>query len=108
VSRQQARLGSEIARARALAGLSQAALAGRLGVHRVTVNRWERGLQSIEGHHVAALASELGAIVVMGETTIKGPVSSASLLEMSAALGVHVEFVSIPVDGVTPSATIDV
>jgi len=46
--------GDELKRQRARAGLTQQALADRLGVARVTVARWEIGVRGIS--HVAELA----------------------------------------------------
>jgi len=52
-----------VASQRRRAGLTQAALAGLLGVHPITVSKWERGLLSPNGHQrelLAALAAEPG------------------------------------------------
>ena len=41
-------------------GLSQAALARKVGVHRITVTRWELGVQQIDPDQLAKIARVTG------------------------------------------------
>lgn len=62
-----ARLGQEIARVREANGLSQEVLAQALGVHRVTVTRWETGAQPVDGNALAAIEDLFGLRLVFVE-----------------------------------------
>ena len=53
-------IGRRIWRARRAAGISQANLAGLLGVSRQTVRNWERGRTAPSGHMAADLLEWLG------------------------------------------------
>lgn len=53
-------------------GLTQAELAGRLGLSRATIIRWEAGTTRPAAHHVAALARHLGVPVLLVLTALHG------------------------------------
>ena len=56
----RATFGDRLAGAREAAGLSQAALAGKLGVKRTTVEAWEHDLKEPRANRLSMLAGVLG------------------------------------------------
>lgn len=52
-----------MARMREAAGLTQAALAGIVGVHPNTVSKWESDSQGLHGENLTAVAGALGVTV---------------------------------------------
>ena len=52
-------IGRRIAAARALNDVSQARLAEKLGFHKMTVSKWERGVQTPDGDAIYALCKAL-------------------------------------------------
>ena len=73
-------LGAAIRRARRAARLSQAEIAGAVGVRQSSVSQWERGLTVPKTHHLLLLLKLLGAtlvnVLLTGDHT-NGPGSDA-------------------------------
>ena len=71
----------DVARARRRAGLTQARLARLLGVHPITVSKWERGVLAPNARQTAILAA-LGRPARRGE----GPASPAHVADVAEEL----------------------
>lgn len=56
----RARLAAVLTRARLTAGLTQQQLADAVGVHRMTVHRWERAQRLPDAYQLALLAATYG------------------------------------------------
>ncbi len=55
-------MGEELTRRRRALRLSQVALAGELGVHPMTVSRWERGARTMDVAWSTVVTQRLGAL----------------------------------------------